>query len=228
MFRNVYDSAWYQPIFFWLAGIALLVAVTRRLPFLYAYLVAFTLEILADVTLTGAGSPVPPNGRLAGALGLIFIVLGDARYFVLVARARSCALTARTGLVALGLALIVPALSYVAERAFPSAHSNARVLYLVYELMFVVLAVVMRAWIARSAWPREADPAARRTALLATHFEIAQYGLWAMADVVILTGHDAGYALRLVPNAMYYAMFLPFVAWAAPRALREPWRESRA
>ena len=29
-------------------------------------------------------------------------------------------------------------------------------------------------------------------------------------------GQDAGYALRLVPNVMYYGLFLAFAAWRAP------------
>jgi hypothetical protein len=68
----------------------------------------------------------------------------------------------------------------------------------------------------------------RRWSLFATHFEIAQYALWALADVIILGGHDVGYALRLVPNTMYYVLYLPFVAWSAPRDLADPWREARA
>ena len=52
-----------------------------------------------------------------------------------------------------------------------------------------------------------------------TQFEIAQYVLWAGADVVILSGHDVGYLLRLLPNAMYYALFVPFAWWSAPEEL---------
>jgi hypothetical protein len=239
MFRQVYESALYQPVFFWMAGLGLLIAVTRRLAFLYAYLVAFVIEILADVTLNGALSPVPPNGRLAGVLGALFIVLGDARYFVLVARAMqaSGALTPRSWIRAFAIAVVVPAASYAATFAFPSTFANARVLYLAYEIAFLVLALAVRAWLARRAWPGDDDGRDRRSALLATSFEIAQYGLWAMADVVILMGHDVGYALRLVPNAMYYALFLPFAWLIAPERMRAPsgsrdpegpWREARA
>ena len=41
----------------------------------------------------------------------------------------------------------------------------------------------------------------------------AYYGLWAAADVIILSGYDAGWPVRLVPNQLYYGLFVPFVWW---------------
>ena len=38
------------------------------------------------------------------------------------------------------------------------------------------------------------------------------YFLWALADVLILIGGwDLGWALRILPNQLYYAFFVPFV-----------------
>ena len=37
-----------------------------------------------------------------------------------------------------------------------------------------------------------------------------------MCDVLILTGTDFGYGLRLVPNALYYGLFVIFAALRAP------------
>jgi hypothetical protein len=38
------------------------------------------------------------------------------------------------------------------------------------------------------------------------------YALWALADVLILVGRlDAGWGLRVIPNQLYYALYLPFV-----------------
>jgi hypothetical protein len=52
---------------------------------------------------------------------------------------------------------------------------------------------------------------ARRAVFALTGYEIVQYALWATADVVILWAKsDAGFAIRLVPNLMYYAFFVPF------------------
>ena len=40
------------------------------------------------------------------------------------------------------------------------------------------------------------------------------YALWATADLLILgTGRDVAWALRIVPNQLYYAWYLPFVYW---------------
>ncbi|MEZ4253518.1 MAG: hypothetical protein R3B99_35360 [Polyangiales bacterium] len=49
------------------------------------------------------------------------------------------------------------------------------------------------------------------TALFAT-----LYALWATADVVLLLGVELGHLLRIVPNVLYYAVFLVFVAATAP------------
>jgi hypothetical protein len=38
--------------------------------------------------------------------------------------------------------------------------------------------------------------------------------------VVILAGWDFGFALRILPNVLYYAFFVPFVFATAPREAR--------
>ena len=120
----------------------------------------------------------------------------------------------------------MPIASYVSQLVWPDTFAKSRHVFLLYETMFMVLAIAMRAWLPR----RLAGTAeeTRRWAMRLTHFEIAQYALWALADVVILSGADVGYALRLVPSTMYYALFLPFAFWTAPRALAEPWARARA
>ena len=41
--------------------------------------------------------------------------------------------------------------------------------------------------------------------------------LWATADVLILAGVDLGWALRLLPNQLYYAFTVPFFWWRTRR-----------
>jgi hypothetical protein len=219
MFRSIYESTLYHPVLFWACGGALVLAIARRLPFLYAYLVVFAVEILADATLTSAWSPL--HGATATAIAILFVVLGDARFFVLALRARG-AMSRRGWTAALGLSLVVPIASYAVKLALRP--DDARVTFLVYEAMFAAFACGLRPWIKA----KTPEPAMRRWALRATDFEIAQYATWALADVVIVSGHDAGFLLRLVPNTMYYVFYLPFVAWAAPRELTEPWRAAQA
>ena len=60
--KAIYDSAWHHPFAAYVAGLVLLFAIARRLPFLYAYLVVFLVEILADAVATGAWSPITEDG----------------------------------------------------------------------------------------------------------------------------------------------------------------------
>jgi hypothetical protein len=53
-----------------------------------------------------------------------------------------------------------------------------------------------------------------------TDFELVLYVGWALSDVVILVGHDVGYLFRLVPNVLYYAVFVPFALRSAPAEVR--------
>ena len=57
--KAAYDSAWHHPFIAYVAGLALLFAIARQLPFLYGYLLVFLVTILADATVTGGWSPVP-------------------------------------------------------------------------------------------------------------------------------------------------------------------------
>ena len=44
-------------------------------------------------------------------------------------------------------------------------------------------------------------------------------GLWATADLVILaTGSDLGYLLRMLPNLLYYGGLIAAIGLLAPRA----------
>lgn len=213
MFRTIYESPWHHPgLAFLLGGLGILLVVALR-PFharssRRAWALLFSLlqaEILLDAALTGALSPIAKNGFAATAVPILFVILGDLRYFYLVERQRSQASTSRftTLVAAVGFALIVPIASGAAQRLWPGFFVGTR-LFLSYEVALLFLLVVhfMR---------RIRSPLARR--LFA--FEFAQYFLWATADVLILCGIDVGFALRMVPNVFYYVGFAPFVILSA-------------
>ena len=55
-----------------------------------------------------------------------------------------------------------------------------------------------------------------------SRFVLLYYGLWAASDVVILaTGADVGFGLRVVPNLLYYGGFFAALAWLAPHDSRQ-------
>jgi hypothetical protein len=227
MFQELYDSAWHHPGIAWIAGVPLLlffVLRALRAPdphrrTLAIVFVVLELEILADALFTGGLSPIDPKGTTSLVLAIAFVVLGDLRYFLFVER--SGAEAPRPLPQALGrafvLALIVPVAQRIAAAAVPLLGAPIRHVFLSYELMFAALAIVVAAVVL----PRRKGPAAtKRWLLWLTTFEIAQYLLWSTADVVILAGVDAGYLLRLVPNTMYYAAFVPFAWLTAPAEAR--------
>jgi hypothetical protein len=114
---------------------------------------------------------------------------------------------------------VVPLATQALRVVSPDAFSDLRRTFLLYEVLFFVfvgaLALIRPVPAER---PRAAATLSRRL----TAFELAQYGLWAAADALILaSGADGGFLLRIAPNLMYYALFLPFAVLAARAAEAE-------
>ncbi|MCA9666171.1 MAG: hypothetical protein KC503_11310 [Myxococcales bacterium] len=222
-FKAFYSSYLHHPLLLFVGPTLLLFLLVPRLRYLRGYLVAFAIISLVDALVTG---PLIAWTQLSGPpktfVVVLFVILGDLRYFMLVehfvgsegARSR-----ARELGVALALSLVVPLAA-----AIPIATNMLvalRHIFLCYEVMFLVFALVLRLLVLPRRLARGgADEGTRRWLLLVTHFVIAHYALWAISDVTILGGYDAGYALRLVPNLMYYGAFLPYVYLTSPRELR--------
>lgn len=212
--QAIYDSPWHNPALFYLAGGIFLVVLARRLPFLIGFLVLFTVEILADATVTGGWSPAAGTPALQ-PLAIAFVILGDYRYLVLVERYRRPGGGARPFWIALGFSLVVPIASQLVLRVLP--RGDSRVTFLVYEVLFLLLSLVVLGTLRRRV---TASPEIARWLRELSVFEVGQYALWALADVVILAGAPVGHLLRLVPNVLYYACFLPFVLARAPAEAR--------
>jgi hypothetical protein len=231
MFERLYASGWHNPGLFWLVGAGLFVWLLRGRPFLRSFLLLFTLEIIADAWQSGTlASPLVAAAGLGTPVAITFVILGDYRYFLLVERyapiegePSKAALTGmgswRTWLVALVFALGVPIGSTLVHTvAVPEHFADPRRTFLLYELMMLVVALVLRFVVLPKRLAKASEPI-RRWLLGVTGFVAVQYALWASADVVILaTGGDGGFLLRIVPNVLYYAVFLPFVAATAPRS----------
>jgi hypothetical protein len=158
------------------------------------------------------------NGPVAHALGLTglpgtlwmfsFVLLGDFRVLVVLLTDAGRAADLRAGVRrAALLTLLVPAATGVlyAPVYLGWIAAPGQTLWLIYELCFAALALWLRAQARRSA--------VRALAL----YVFAYYALWAAADVLILAGVDLGWALRLLPNQLYYAFTVPYFWWRTRR-----------
>lgn len=214
--KAIYDSGWHHPFVAFVAGLALLFVIARRLSFLHAYLVVFLVEILADASVTGAWSSVTSGTPLYTALSVVFIVLGDFRFFFLADRAtREDAPLGRVFAWSLPVSLIIPIVTGVMTKVVPAMRDD-RVLYLVYELAAGTLVLALERFrFARSG----ASPERRLFVRRVSRFFAALYYGWAASDAVILAGVELGHLLRIVPNVMYYGGFLPFVFAVAPASM---------
>jgi hypothetical protein len=188
-------------------------------------LVVFLVVILADATVTGGWSPVPSGSVAYTVFSVVFIVLGDLRYFVLAERAtHPNDKLARVLSWSFAVSLIMPAASGVLTRVVP-AMQNDRILYLVYEaVMGCIVLGLDRFRYTSSAVPDEIRRWVHQVSLL---FACLYFG-WALSDAVILAGIEGGHLLRIVPNVLYYGAYLPFVFYAAPSSLRETTAHAKA
>ncbi|MBW2377833.1 MAG: hypothetical protein JRF55_17970 [Deltaproteobacteria bacterium] len=211
MYAEFYDSFIQHPLLLWAAALlGLLIALSRRglSRSLRWFCVALAILSLLDAWLTS--TPILGIGSLTGAAAslvpLAFVLIGDFRYFFFVESARSDGTVpagVRGWARACGWTLVVPLGSKLIIAALGS--DDPRVLFLVYSVGMAALYL-----------PRHSN--APRWTRRVTMFVIGYYGLWAAADAIILTtGADMGFLLRVLPNALYYGGFVPVVAWTAPR-----------
>lgn len=219
--EQIYASPWHHPgllLPLALAGSAFALSRLRRVraqwsPFLRVWLVAWGAEIVLDAALTGFASPLRGHPGAERAASIAFVILGDLRAYLLLERLSSptrpwAAAAAR----ALGYSLVASLAVAAAARLAPSGFAPARHVYLLYEVLSVGLFALWRAALI----PRPGPALARDVAT----FFLVQYALWAGCDALILAGVDAAYLLRIVPNALYYGLFVAFVAWRATRGPR--------
>jgi hypothetical protein len=179
-------------------------AATPVARFVYGYVLVFSVETLIDPIATG------PLVRVAGlpdaaatASGLLFVLLGDFRVFLLVFHLADGARDLRAALLRAALwTPVVPVAAFAISAALSAALGELpdQVLYLVHEVLFVGMAM----------WLRKLSTHDVRLRRAATYVAV-YYALWAAADVTILLGHDAGWLLRVLPNQLYYSFWVPFV-----------------
>jgi hypothetical protein len=190
--------------------------------FLRAYCVVFAIESILDPIV--AGPVLRALGLEDAALGtaviVLFVLLGDFRVFLLLFRlaapgvelASAVRDAARWTVLVPLVALATRGLLEAAPAAVPS-----QTIWLLYEIAFFALAV----WLHQRGIPSWVAERRRRARLRSVVAYVAlYYGLWALADALILGfGLDAGWALRALPNQLYYSFYLPFVYFCLNRTL---------
>jgi hypothetical protein len=227
-FAAFYASPLQHPILLWLAaGVALGRCAARSglAPSTRRYCFALVALSLADAWLTashvfGPGALPPWAAR---AVPLFFVLAGDFRFLLLLGAATAAGgfePDARRALAAAALTLVVPFASQGLLLALPDPwRSEPRVLFLAYETGFFALTLALLRW---HSGPRRAPwlvPVAR--------FVLLYYGLWAGADLLILTTcSDLGFLLRVAPNVLYYGGLIAVIASAAAQAGRDSPRKA--
>lgn len=171
------------------------------------------------------------DAPIATIVMVAFVLLGDFRVYLLVfvlmahagkrhdARVADPYLATRDALrlvpprsaIAAALAtLVVPIVAVVVEAVLRARIPDlpAQSIWLAYELAFLVAALVLRAIVPTRVPGTE--PRLRNYLRLVLTYVAVYYALWAIADVLIIAGVDLGWALRIVPNQLYYAFWVPF------------------
>jgi hypothetical protein len=216
-YAEIYASPLQHPWLLWAAAISgLIIALSRRGLSRDALWFCVAIASLSVIDAWLTASEVLGIGSLGSAgstwIPLLFVLLGDFRYFFFVETARqdgTLRVTKKAFWIACGWTLIVPVASFVVSRL--AGWQEARMLFLVYEALFVVLLLGLSSvYLAGHA---KALRWTRRVSVLV----FVYYGSWAAADALILfASADEGFLLRIVPNVLYYGGFAPTVAWTAP------------
>ena len=226
--QGFYESAWQQPNLLGALGLLLggaaAWAASRRRPtdprqaFLARWTQLFALEALLDCVLTGYSSPLGQNTPAMTVAAVVFVIVGDLRLYLLLARL-SRPRWSGVALVEALAASLAPSLVIAAlKRVAPALVANGRNIFLIYELT-ALIPLALWGFVLLPARLQNA-PEDRRWLRGAVGFFAVQYALWASADVGILAGADLAWGLRVVPNLMYYALFVAWVWRTAPKGLR--------
>ncbi len=222
---QIYSSPWHHPgllLPLSLAGLAYVLVLRARhpragSPFLRAWLLAWAIEIVLDASLTGFATPLHGHPGAERVASIVFVILGDLRAYLLLERLASPSRSwPATWARSLGWSLLASVAVAVATRLSPAVFPSTRHVFLFYESLSIALFALWRFAIV----PRLAPCPEASLARDVSTFFLVQYALWASSDVLILSGIDLAYLLRIVPNVLYYGLFVAFVAWRAPRELR--------
>jgi hypothetical protein len=194
--------------------------------FVDGYAVVFAIQTILDPVVTG------PLARALGisqgvggtVLLVLFVLLGDFRVYLLVFGVLAIAAGRRwtDGLgVAAAWTTAVPIVAYAANAALHAAVPglDATSIWPIYETLFAAVALTLRARLVPARVP-PAQPGLRSYLRDGLLYVAIYYASWAFADLLIqVGGFDVGWLVRVLPNQLYYALWVPaaFFAFFAPR-----------
>lgn len=199
-FLALYDNPVVVTVLPCVVALVVIAIAQRKPPFARAYGSVFGVAIAADAFLNGPWTPIKSGTFVAAAVGVVFVIIGDLRYFVVLEHAGANALKLPR---AVAWSLLVPAIVQMMRSVLPRLARDERSTYLAYELLFFALVSGIRVFRV----PRSLRPTLAKRA---TALELFQYGTWIVADIgLTLTHVDAFNGVRLVANLIYYVAFVP-------------------
>ncbi len=228
MFEPLYNAYVHMPWVGWIAGTIMMIVVMRKLPYFYGMMLLLILFTFLDGLRAGEWLRLGGKGHaLYEPFAYFFILFGDLRYFLLMYRYgkhhdlpeyRVSPWTTWVAIIAWTLAPTL--LLFLGDLVLPAAFDVPRHIFLVYELIMFCAALLFLNGLLPSWFENHKDSEMFIWLRRVTYVEMAHYGLWALSDVLILSGVDAGYALRFVPDTIYYTFFIVAVYAFAPARLK--------
>lgn len=211
-------SFWFKTAPAILSNLALILFAIFKRPPLMRYLLLFGFTTLIDILVASRLLPMPTDSAQI-AVEYLFVLIGDLRFILLLAYFLYAGLGAKD-LEQLRLpgSVLKPAFIFtlfptilVAAVGFakPQLMTEARHKFLAYELIFFALTTL---WIFVVLPQKSLSAQNARFVKSAAVPVFLYYGLWSLADILILRGVEAGYAIRIVPNFLYYGVFLWWIA----------------
>ncbi|MCC6335811.1 MAG: hypothetical protein IT380_17680 [Myxococcales bacterium] len=216
----IYAGPFHHPGLAFAFCLALLLRLVMRFPpsAMRRVMLLLLANTAVDAFLTGALTPL--SGTVARVFAIAFVITGDFRFWVLVERFRTPDATWKGAFLrAVPLSFVVPVVTAIAILARPDVFSGPdgyqlKPIFLAYESLFSAFASVLllTRYVSRRAAPAFGWYLTRLLLLW-----LAMYGLWVGCDVLLLFGHGWALGLRIVPNVLYYGVFLYAATYFAPR-----------
>jgi hypothetical protein len=182
--------------------------------FLNVYAPLFTIESVADPYVTGPLlRQLGIEGIDATACMVAFVLIGDFRVFLLLfyvmAPERG---TVRALTRAARWTMVVPLLAVGALYALQNRYGElpSQSIWILYELGFVAMAVFLDVAVIPARFDLRRFEVQQYLRTLVRYVAL-YYALWATADLLILRRNaDWAWALRVIPNQLYYGFWMPF------------------